>query len=178
MTDEHKDTAQSPSDVASSGAASEASSPLQKVTEQRDEYLSSWKRAAADFINYKKDEARRFAEMTSYLTVEFTKDLLPILDSFELGMQAVPKDSPAYKGMTMIRSQLQEVLRKKGVERITVKRGEVFNPEFHEAMMEEEVPADDPQHAELAGKILEELVPGYSSNGRVIRAAKVKLGRS
>jgi molecular chaperone GrpE len=173
MTDEHKDAAQGTTPAAPAGAGSSN----QPVADQRDEYLNAWKRSAADFINYKKDEARRFSEMSAYLAADFTKDLLPVLDSFELGMQAVPKDSPAYKGMTMIRGQLQEVLRKRGVERIVVKRGDVFNPEFHEAMLEEEVPASEPNRAALVGHILEELVPGYSSSGRVIRAAKVKLGK-
>lgn len=150
---------------------------LQKAEAQRDEYLNSWKRAAADFINYKKDEGKRFADMAGYAAADFVKDLLPVLDSFELGISSVDKDGPAYKGMLMIRGQLQEVLRKRGVERITVARGDAFNPEFHEAMMEVDLPPDDPEKEKLSGKILEELVPGYSSNGRVIRASKVKLGK-
>jgi len=164
-------------DQTSPAASAPAADEQGDFEKQRDEYLNAWKRSAADFINYKKDEARRFSEMSAYLAADFTKDLLPVLDSFELGMQAVPKDSPAYKGMTMIRGQLQEVLRKRGVERIAVKRGDVFNLEFHEAMLEEEVPASEPNRAALVGHILEELVPGYSSSGRVIRAAKVKLGK-
>jgi molecular chaperone GrpE len=148
---------------------------LQKVEAQRDEYLGAWKRAAADFINYKKEENKRFEQLASYAASDFARDLLPVLDSFELGMNAIGKDSPAYKGMVMIRGQLQDVLRKKGIERIVVGRGDAFNPEFHEAMMEVEMPPDEKE--KLSGKIVEELVPGYSMGNRVIRAAKVKLGK-
>jgi molecular chaperone GrpE len=133
--------------------------------------------AAADFINYKKDEGKRFEQMIEYANANFVKDLLPVLDSFELGLSSVEKDGAAYKGMLMIRSQLQEALKKKGIERIVVKRGDVFNPEFHEAMMEVEIPPGEAEREKLVGKIVEELVPGYSLNGRTLRAAKVKLGR-
>ena len=150
---------------------------LQKMQTQRDEYLNSWKRAAADFINYKKEEGKRFSELASFAAVDFAKDLLPVLDSFELGLNAIEKDSAAYKGMLMIRGQLQEALKKKGIERIAVTRGDTFKPELHEAMMEEEIPPNDPDKDKLAGKILEELVSGYCINSRVIRAAKVKLAK-
>jgi molecular chaperone GrpE len=158
-------------------ATPEEVSELTKVEAQRDEYLNAWKRAAADFINYKKDEGKRFEQMAAYATADFVKDFLPVLDSFELGMSAVEKDGAAYKGMLMIRGQMQDALRKKGIERIVVKRGDDFNPEFHEAMMEVEIPPNDPDREKLSGKILEELVPGYSLNGRTIRATKVKLGK-
>ena len=165
---------QIPSD---SVADSEQSAELKKVEAQRDEYLNSWKRSAADFINYKKEEGKRFSELATYAAIDFAKDLLPVLDSFELGINSIDKESPAYKGMLMIRGQLQEALRKKGIERIVVARGDTFNPEFHEAMTEEEMPPDSPDKEKLSGKILEELVPGYSMNGRVIRATKVKLAK-
>jgi molecular chaperone GrpE len=150
---------------------------LQKVEAQRDEYLGAWKRAAADFINYKKEEGRRFEQLATYAASDFAKDLLPVLDSFALGMNAIEKESPAYKGMLMIRGQLQDALRKKGIERIVVGRGDAFNPEFHEAMMEVEVPPDEAGQENLSGKVLEELVAGYKMGERVLRASKVKLGR-
>ncbi len=157
--------------------ANSGAGKLAECEKQRDEYLNSWKRAAADFINYKKEESKRLEQFAGYAAIDFAKDLLPVLDSFNLGMNAVDKESQEYKGMLMISGQLQEVLRKKGIERIVVARGDRFNPEFHEAMLEVELPPDDPEREKLSGKILEELVPGYSSNGRVIRAAKVKLAR-
>jgi molecular chaperone GrpE (heat shock protein) len=60
------------------------------------------------------------------------------------------------------------------VERIKVSKGDVFDTNFHDAMMEVDAP---PGEENLSGKILEELVPGYVVKGRVIRAAKVKLAR-
>lgn len=163
--------------VTAPDTAVDLSAQLAKALLERDEYLNGWKRAQADFINYKKEESRRFSELAQYAAADLTREVLPVLDSFELGLGALEKDSPAYKGMLMIRSQLQEVLKKKGVDRIPVARGDDFNPEFHEAMLEEEISPDNPDKDALAGKILEELVPGYSIKGRVIRAAKVKVGK-
>ena len=177
MEEENQKKSQNDAQPAAADAPVSEPTELQKTQAQRDEYLNSWKRSAADFINYKKEEGKRFTELASYAAVDFAKDLLPVLDSFELGLNAIEKDSAAYKGMLMIRGQLQEALKKKGIERIVVARGDTFKPELHEAMMEEEIPPNDPDKDKLAGKILEELVSGYCINSRVIRAAKVKIGK-
>jgi molecular chaperone GrpE len=150
---------------------------LKTCEKQRDEYLNNWKRAAADFINYKKDEAKRFSEFASFAGEDLVKQLLPILDSFNLALLSVDKNTPAYQGMTMIQGQLLEVLKRKGVEKISVARGDVFNPSMHEAMLEVELPDNEPEREKLVGKIVEELSAGYRMSGRVIRAAKVKLAK-
>lgn len=154
-----------------------AETAMKAVQAERDEYLNSWKRAAADFINYKKDEAKRVEQLVAYAQADLVKDLLPILDSFDLGLQAVAKDEAAYKGLVMIQQQLQEVLRKRGVVRIPVSPGDAFDPAVHEAMMEMAVPPDAPNRAKLIGAILQEMSPGYTAQGRVIRAAKVIIGK-
>lgn len=152
--------------------------PLKEAEAKRDEYLNGWKRAAADFANYKKEELKRFEEAGVYARAGMVKDLLPVLDSFGFALSTVDKDSPAYKGMLMIQNQFLETLKRHGIEKIQVNRGDAFDPAVHEAMMEAEIPPDAQDKDKLAGRILEELVAGYTMNGRVIRAAKVKLGKS
>jgi len=151
---------------------------------QRDEYLNSWKRSVADFINYKKDESRRFSELMAYGTVQFVKDLLPILDSFDAldrngggGAHEPGESEQELDGLRLIHRQLLEFLKKRGIEKIEVKKGDTFNPEFHEAMLEVEMPPDDPEREKLSGKILEELASGYNMEGRILRATKVKLAK-
>lgn len=170
------DEQQKQSDAAAAAPRGELSE-LQKVQGQRDEYLNSWKRAAADFINYKKDEGKRLESAVAYASADFAHELLPVLDSFELGMNTMDKESAAYKGMTLIRGQLLDALRKKGIERISVKRGDTFNPELHEAMLEVALPPDAPDRERLVGAIVEELAAGYTMQGKTIRAAKVALGK-
>lgn len=142
---------------------------------QRDEYLAGWKRAQADLINYKKDEGKRLEETGLYAHMSMARELLPILDSFGFALATVEEGSPAYKGMALIQSQFLEVLKRKGIEKISVKRGDVFDPSFHEAMMEVEVPPD--AEAVPSGKIVAELVPGYVMQGRTLRASKVTVAK-
>lgn len=157
------------------GAEPAAQNPaLLACEKQRDEYLAGWKRAQADLINYKKDEARRLEEASVYAQVSMARDLLPMLDSFGFALATIEKDSPASKGMILIQSQFLEALKRKGVERIAVKRGDAFDPAFHEAMMEVDPPPDG---SVASGHIVDELVAGYALKERVIRAAKVSVAK-
>lgn len=155
-------------------ASNNDASGQSEVTKERDEYLNGWRRAQADFANYKKEENKRFEELAAFAVSDIVRDLLPVLDSFDLGLATMEKDSPAHKGMSMIKSQLHDILKRRGVEKMVVAKGDAFDPGVHEAMMEVEAP---PGEEGLSGKILEELAPGYVVKGRVIRAAKVKLAK-
>ena len=77
--------------------------------------------------------------------------------------------------MILIQSQFLETLKRKGIEKIVVKRGDDFDPAFHEAMMEVEVPPD--AEAVPSGKIVAELVSGYVMSGRTLRASKVTVAK-
>jgi len=94
---------------------------FQECEKEREEYLNGWKRAKADFINYKKEEAERFGEFARLSNEGLISELTTVLDSFELGLAVVDSSSPAHKGMLLIRNQLEDLLRKYGLEKITVK---------------------------------------------------------
>ncbi|MEK7463374.1 MAG: nucleotide exchange factor GrpE, partial [Patescibacteria group bacterium] len=65
---------------------------IAKLEKERDEYLNGWKRAKADSINQQKDELKRMEEIMKFANADIIKDLLLVLDSFELSMLAT-KDS-------------------------------------------------------------------------------------
>ena len=149
-----------------------------------DEYLAGWQRAKADFINYKKDEAARLQEVVRYHTEELMRELIGVVDSFNLAisymeMRATPtsaalgseprpesvgaeKQGPVEKGVYMIKVQLEDILKRWGLQKIEVKTGEQFNPAFHEAVGEQE--SEKPP-----GTILEEIEPGYRLYDKIIR---------
>ena len=54
----------------------------EKCEKERDEYLNGWKRAKADFINYKKEEAERFREFAKFSNEALVSELIMVLDSF------------------------------------------------------------------------------------------------
>lgn len=140
-----------------------------KLQQERDEYLDGWQRAKADLANYKKDEFKRLEEVARFANEDIVRDLLNILDSFELGLAAMEKDSKVEKGVYMIKGQLEDLLRKRGLEKIRVQEGQPFDPNIHEAVTT--VKAEDKEDDSVA----EEVETGYSFNGKVLRAAKVKV---
>ena len=141
---------------------------LNKCQKERDEYLDGWKRAKAELLNYKKDEAKRFEAVIKLANEGLVRDLLVVLDSFDLGLAALEKEGLAQKGMYLVRSQLEDILKSYGLERIAVSIGRVFDPAFQETIVE--VESDKP-----AGTVIEEIEKGYLLNGRVIRPARVKV---
>ena len=143
---------------------------LIECEKQRDEYLDGWKRAKADFINYKKDEAERFTALAKFSNESLVLELLSVLDSFDLGLTILKNHEPVQKGMFLIKNQLEDLLKKYGLEKIVVTIGWPFEPVKHEAVAEIE-------SSETAGTVAEEIEKGYTLNGKVIRPARVKLSK-
>lgn len=144
-----------------------------ELEKKSDEYLNNWKRSAADLINYKKDEMERMAKLLQYSKEDMVLDILPILDNIYLAEKQLPEDLKKgekgsqqaiewTKGFLMIKKQLEDFLKQKGIEEIKVD-GEKFNPETMEAVEGNE------------GDKIEELQKGYMMDGKVIRPAKIKI---
>ncbi|MBU6141990.1 nucleotide exchange factor GrpE [Patescibacteria group bacterium] len=150
----------------SNGSASSPQADLEKVEQERDEYLNGWKRAKADFINYQKDETKRLRDAIGYGSENMMRDLIPVLDSFALAAMAGKDD----EGMKAIQSQLKDVLKRHGLEKMAVSPGDAFDVTVHESLGEME--SDKP-----SGTVAAEVEAGYLLNGKVIRPARVKLAK-
>lgn len=144
---------------------------LEHCQKEREEYLNGWKRAKADLINYQKDEAKRFEELLKFGSADLIKDVIPVLDNFDLALSVLEKEGKAEKGIYMIRAQLEDVLRKRGLEKITVTVGSQFDPNLEEALGE--IESERP-----AGTVALIIGNGYTLNGRVLRPARVKLAKA
>lgn len=136
----------------------------------RDEYLDGWKRAKADLSNYKKEEAERVQYFLKRSNEALLGDLIVILDSFELGLSAMREDDPSKKGMTLIRNQLYDIMKKYGLEVLEIRPGDAFNPEVAEAVGEIESDGSP-------GSVAEEITKGYTLYGKTIRPARVTLSK-
>lgn len=143
---------------------------LESLEKERQEYLDGWKRAKADFINYKKEEAERIAALTKFANESLLQELILILDSFALGLSVLDGNKAAEKGMSLVKLQLEDVLRKYGLERIKVALGSPFDPATQEAVGE--VQSKSPP-----GSVAEVVEEGYSLNGKVMRPAKVMISK-
>lgn len=144
---------------------------LEKCERGKSEYLAGWQRAKADFINYKKDELRRLEEVARYGNEELISELITVLDNFDLGLSALEKAGPVEKGVYMIRSQIEDILKKRGLEKIHIKIGELFDPAVSEAIAEAE--SDKPP-----GTVLEEIEPGYRLYDKILRPSRVKVSKT
>ena len=144
---------------------------LEGLKKQCEEYLNGWKRAKADLINYQKDEQKRLDDIVKFSNWDLVRDLVTVLDSFDLAITALEKEGKVEKGVYMIRGQLEDALKRRGLERIPVTVGQPFDPSLHEAIGE--VESDQP-----VGAVAEEIERGYLLSGRVIRPARVQLSKS
>ncbi|RLC35009.1 MAG: nucleotide exchange factor GrpE [Candidatus Nealsonbacteria bacterium] len=142
---------------------------LEECQKKRDEYLAGWQRARADFLNYKKDEMERMAELVKFANVELILKILPVLDNFyEAEKKLKSAETEDVKGLLQIRVQFEDFFKRQGVEEIK-SLGEKFDPNFHEAVEQVELKDKEP------GTIIEEIQKGYTLQGKVIRPAKVKI---
>ena len=150
---------------------------LEECNKQKEEYLAGWQRARADFLNYKKEEMERIAELLKYGAEEMILKLLQILDNFEIIENKLPekiKDDENIKGVLQIKNQISDFLQSHGVEEIKT-AGEKFDPNWHEVI--EEVADIGSPRAKESGVVLEEIQKGYKINGRLLRPAKVKVSK-
>lgn len=143
---------------------------LKKCQELKEEYLNGWQRAKADLINARKDDERRNQEFVKFANAFLISEILPVLDSFDLACVEAEKDSKFVKGVSLIKLQLENILRKYGLEPIK-SVDEKFNLQFHEIIGEEESEKE-------GGIIIEELQKGYLLHGKVLRPAKVKVSKN
>lgn len=127
------------------------------VVDKSEEYLNNWKRERADFLNYKKDEARRIEEFAKYAHEDVILEVMEIVDDLELAAKEV-KDI----GLESIVKKFQDLFKKYGVEKISVEGK--FDPAFHEAI-----------ETEPGGEKVQEVRSGYILRDKVIRPARVKI---
>jgi molecular chaperone GrpE len=142
---------------------------------QANDETAQWKdkayRAAADLDNYRKRSATDVENAKLYASQNFARDMLTVADNLTRAMAAA-EGSEANKalldGIQMVAANLEQTLKRHGVQRIVVKAGDVLNPDLHQVM--NEVASDV-----AAGHIVHELQPGYTLNGRLLRPSFVSV---
>jgi molecular chaperone GrpE len=142
----------------------------EEMTAQRDEYLAGWQRAKADFINYKKEERERIQETARYGSEDLIKDLVSVMDNFDLALRTLEKAGPMEKGIYLIRTQIDDILKKRGLEKIDIKEGDAFDPAIAEALAEVAV-------EKSPGSIVEVIEQGYRLHEKVLRPARVIVSK-
>jgi molecular chaperone GrpE len=144
---------------------------LPRVRAERNDLFERLARLQAEFDNYRKRAAKENAEYRDYAISDAARSLLPVVDSFTLALKnSTAKPEDLRKGVELIFKQLQDVLQKLNIERIST-QGEPFDPRVHEAIEMVETDAAPDHH------VLEELQPGYRIKGRLLRPAMVRVAK-
>ncbi|MCK9594817.1 MAG: nucleotide exchange factor GrpE [Candidatus Omnitrophica bacterium] len=142
-----------------------------KAQENWDKFL----RLQADFENTRKRWERDRLELLRYANDDLLCSLLNITDDLERSLelsQGKHEDFTAFmKGVEMILAHIHDLMKKNGVAAIDAS-GKIFDPNFHEALMQVES-GDWPENT-----VVEELQKGYLLNGKVLRTAKVKVSKN
>ena len=147
----------------SGNAATDAPPSYQQVVDHL-------QRLQAEFANYRRRTEKDRLETTVWAQRALIEKLVPVLDDLERAMASLGGESgAAAQGLSLIREKLMNVLAEAGLERIPT-RDEVFDPERHEALATQAV------EPERSGKVIEELVPGFTFRGKLVRPARVMVG--
>lgn len=145
----------------------------ENLQQQVKENLEKALLAQAEMENLRKRTARDMENAHKYALDKFTKELLPVIDSLELGLFATDtaEDTDSLKqGMDLTLKKLLDVMQKFGVS-VVEAEGEKFDPEKHEAISMQEVDDAEP------GTVITVIQKGYELNGRLVRPAMVVVSR-
>lgn len=141
-----------------------------QLEEANDKYL----RKVAEFDNYKRRNAKERLELIQTAGKEVITELLDVLDDCDRAQKQVEtsEDLAAIRqGVMLVFNKLRTTLQSKGLKPMETIHQD-FNPDLHEAITE--IPAAS---EELKGKIADEITKGYLLNDKIIRYAKVVVGK-
>ncbi|MFZ9426488.1 MAG: nucleotide exchange factor GrpE [Ilumatobacteraceae bacterium] len=137
---------------------------IEKLLEERNQYLELAQRVQADFENYRKRVSAQTADDVDRATGRIAEALLPVLDACEAAFVAHPAEvEPLF-------NLLLGELKKQGLEAMNL-HGQPFDPALAEAVLQE--PADGDGDGTTV--VVDVMRSGYTWKGRVLRAALVKV---
>lgn len=169
MTKHHHQQPDSEGSGPASANATGDTDPSPELEKFRDLAL----RTAADFDNYRKRAAREKEDAIRYANTSLLENLLPLLDNFELGLEAArsaPDAAAILEGLAMVRRQFQDFLTSAGVEEIKTESAE-FDPNLMEAV------GHEPDDQVPEGHVLRQARRGYKLRDRLLRPASVFVSK-
>jgi len=144
-----------------------------ELQRERDDFRDRWLRKSAEFDNYRKRVDRERREQADQAVADLLEELLLVVDDFDRALTVdAGEDSAGYrKGVELIHTKLNDILRKRGVRSIET-LGADFDPNLHQAVTYE----SSPDHRE--GEVIGELRRGYVIGDKLLRPAMVKVAKA
>jgi len=147
---------------------------IENLQQEHGELKDKFVRQVAEFDNYKKRTARERIDLLQNAAKDTISSLLPALDDFDRAIKAGDADDnvePVSEGVKMIYNRLKTILAQKGLKEMETHE-QAFDPELHEALTEIPAPSE-----EMKGKIIDTIEKGYYLNDKIIRHARVVVGK-
>lgn len=140
-----------------------------ELNDMKDKYV----RKVAEFENFKKRSTKERIELIQTAGKEVITDLLEVLDDYARAEKQLnaSEDKQVKEGVALVFNKLKNILSAKGLKPMETLNKD-FNPDLHEAITE--IPAT---REELKGKVIDEIEKGYYLNDKIIRYAKVVVGK-
>lgn len=139
-------------------------------------------RALAETENIRRRMDKEKQDNARYGTVPLAKDLLSVLDNFERALLASPKETKnkndleknynsLHEGVSLTLKEIISIFNRNGIEIINPEKGETFDHNIHQAMLEVVTDEFKP------GSVCEVLQPGYKIYERLLRPAMVGVSK-
>jgi molecular chaperone GrpE len=148
--------------------------PLEELQAENAELKDKYIRLYAEFDTFRRRMMKEKLELINTAAQDTMAALLPVLDDFDRAKKSADQEDSVEQfseGVTLVYQKLYNVLRQLGLEPMDT-HGQPFDPEYHEAIAEIPAPTE-----ELKGKILDTIANGYQLRGKIIRHAKVVIGK-
>lgn len=149
-------------------------SAMEKLKEELEQAKDKYIRQVAEFDNFRRRTAKERLEIIQTAGKEVITSLLDVLDDCDRAQKQLETEENAgasKEGVLLVFNKLRNTLQSRGVKAMETLHQE-FNPDLHEAITEIPAPNDA-----LKGKILDEVMKGYYLNDKIIRHAKVIVGK-
>ena len=142
---------------------------LETTRKELEEIRSNYLYLLSDFETFKRHASRERLDLIQTASRELMTALLPVLDDFD---RAAKTDGGLPEGITLIHHKLLSLLQTKGLRPVELKPGDDFNADTQEAVAESPAASE-----ESIGKIVDVLEKGFFLGDRIIRFAKVVVGK-
>ncbi|KAF7274522.1 hypothetical protein GWI33_012827 [Rhynchophorus ferrugineus] len=178
-TKKSEETTSSTLDAKVSEEVEKLNKQIVELGKKNSDLLDKYKRALADGENLRQRLNKQISEAKIYGIQSFCKDLLDVADVLNKATETVPKDEikdsnphlkSLYEGLVMTEAQLKSVFKRHGLESVNP-INEKFNPNFHEALFQQEVEGKEAGTVVVVSKI------GYKLHDRVLRPALVGVSK-
>ena len=143
-------------------------SKLDKAVKDLDDTKNVFQRTLAEYDNFRKRTAKEKAETFNNGVISAVNEIIPILDTLEMALNAPTEDENYKKGIEMTFTTAKNALKKLGVEEIEA-LDKPFDPKIHSAVMQSEKEGVEP------GIVIRQLQKGYRMGDRIIRPAAVTV---